>query len=209
MKMQLQFTDYCSMNFAVICFNEGSIKSMMIYDMVIYLQTYPFDWHTCEFTLRPFQEPSLRLLKLSKVSYVKSHQSPEFFHAQTCSAFQKMEAIQGFNYTLIGYHITLQRMRLAKIISHYVPVTLYTWASFTSFDLRNSNLVGDRIGFLVTLFMVVVSMIISQTNSSPGGNQITSIGEIHEQFRNILQRKSHNLSWNVLQKAVSYFRVVA
>ncbi len=68
------------------------------------------------------------------------------------------------------------RIPTALLISHYVPVTLFTWASFASFELRPEH-GTDRIGFLVTLFLVLVSMIAFQTNSSPGGNVITSVGK--------------------------------
>ncbi len=66
---------------------------------------------------------------------------------------------------------------MAVLISHYVPVTLFTWTSFASFELRPEH-GNDRIGFLVTLFLVLVSMIAFQTNSSPGGNIITSVGKL-------------------------------
>ena len=68
------------------------------------------------------------------------------------------------------------RIVTALLISHYIPVTLFTVASFTSFSLA-LNRGNDRIGFLVTLFLVLVSMNISITNTSPGGNMITSVGK--------------------------------
>ena len=69
------------------------------------------------------------------------------------------------------------RIVTALLISHYIPVTLFTLASFSSFSLA-LNHGNDRIGFLVTLFLVLVSMNISITNTSPGGNLITSVGNL-------------------------------
>ena len=61
------------------------------------------------------------------------------------------------------------------LISLYIPITLFTWSSFSSFDMTPDS-GGDRMGFLITLFMVIVAMITSTSNQSPGGNVVTSIG---------------------------------
>ncbi len=62
------------------------------------------------------------------------------------------------------------------VIAHYVPLTLFTVSSFSSFDLE-PNSGNDRIGFLVTLFLVMVSMSVSVTNRTPGANLITFVGK--------------------------------
>ena len=62
------------------------------------------------------------------------------------------------------------------MITNLVPVTLFTTASFASFDLE-ANKGNDRIGFLITLFLVMVSIASGITAESPGANEITYIGE--------------------------------
>ena len=67
------------------------------------------------------------------------------------------------------------RITSGFIISHYIPITMFTWASFASFELRPEH-GTDRMGYLMTLILVVVSMISYQTHSSPGGHIITAVG---------------------------------
>ena len=62
------------------------------------------------------------------------------------------------------------------LIVNYVPLLLFTVASFSSFDIE-ANKGNDRIGFLITLFLVMVSMSVNITNMTPGANVITFIGE--------------------------------
>ena len=62
-----------------------------------------------------------------------------------------------------------------ELIVHYVPLTLLTLASFSSFSME-ANRGNDRIGFLITLFLVMVSMAAGVTARTPGANQITLIG---------------------------------
>lgn len=68
------------------------------------------------------------------------------------------------------------RIIFPYVITNLVPVTLFTTASFASFDLE-ANKGNDRIGFLITLFLVMVSIASGITAESPGANEITYIGK--------------------------------
>ncbi len=57
----------------------------------------------------------------------------------------------------------LCRVVYPAMIANYVPLTLFTIASFSSFDIE-ANKGNDRIGFLITLFLVMVSMSVNITN---------------------------------------------
>ena len=70
----------------------------------------------------------------------------------------------------------LARVMSPDLIVNYVPLTLFTVASFSSFDIE-ANKGNDRIGFLITLFLVMVSIASGITAESPGANEITYIGE--------------------------------
>ena len=67
------------------------------------------------------------------------------------------------------------RIMFPELISNYVPMMLFTLASFSSFDME-PNRGNDRIGFLITLFLVLSTMSVNITGQTPGANQITFIG---------------------------------
>ena len=145
----------------------------------IFLQPYPFDIHECSFGLRPLidTDVQLNLINLSFDEDVALGVFTADFEKHSDTSI----IVEDTKFSFIGYNIDLKRIPTSYIISHYIPVTLYTWASFSSFDLRHGTN-NDRIGFLVTLFLVLANMMISQTNSSPGGNIVTSIGKSFSAF---------------------------
>ena len=119
-------------------------------------------------------------MKLTKLTSSFTSQSIEAFKSRISEKLEFFQNIDEILYDSIGYEIQIDRISIAYIISHYIPVTFFTWASFSSFELRMS-VGGNRIGFIVVLFMVLVSMIMNQTDRSPGGNIITSIGQLLQQ----------------------------
>ena len=70
---------------------------------------------------------------------------------------------------------SVSRIMYPELISNYLPMTLFTLASFSSFYMQ-PNKGNDRIGFLITLFLVLSTMTVNITSKTPGANQITFIG---------------------------------
>ena len=140
-------------------------------------QMYPFDKNECSFGIRPLFDTKLRL-NLLNLTFSNRNTGAEYFKSEISRSSKSSIVLKNSKFSFIGYNISIKRIWTCFIVSHYIPVTLYTWASFSSFDLRQ-GVNCDRIGFLVTLFLVLANMMITQTNSSPGGNMVTSIGNYY------------------------------
>jgi hypothetical protein len=81
----------------------------------------------------------------------------------------------GANKSSVQVFILMERIPTSLVIAFYTPMTLLTWVAFASFELRPEH-GTDRVGFLVTLLLIMVPMTACISISSPGGNIVTSIG---------------------------------
>ena len=75
----------------------------------------------------------------------------------------------GWNYTLTGIDIWLNRYKTPFLLQFYLPSAMFVFISWISFVIPHDS--GERTGMIVTLLLVVVSMYLAVVAASPKGKE--------------------------------------
>ena len=73
----------------------------------------------------------------------------------------------GWNYSVTGVDISLNRYTTPFLLQFYLPSVMFVLISWISFVIPHDS--GERTGMIVTLLLVVVSMYLAVVAASPKG----------------------------------------
>ena len=120
---------------------------------------YPFDYHSCPFTILSYLFTEKIINCSSAFAYTVENQRNLQHHVDITDLApeNRYVGVQGNRFAMCGFTINLHRNRVQIFFQVYLTCILFVIVSWASFII-NPEVVPGRMGLLVTIFLVLINI---------------------------------------------------
>lgn len=120
---------------------------------------YPFDYHSCPFTILSYLFTEKIINCSSAFAYTHENQRNLQHHVDITDLApeNRYVGVQGNRFAMCGFTINLQSNRIQIFCQVYLPCILFVVVSWASFIIY-PEVVPGRMGLLVTIFLVLINI---------------------------------------------------
>ena len=157
------------------------VKVKIVLNCQMAYDNYPFDFHTCFFRVGSFYNPIEIWDCTSKVYSDSSRQRNLQYHIDITDLRRNEskieETLSGRTWATCGFKIAIVRKKSQIFVQVYLTSVLLVALSWVSFII-NPEVVPGRMGLLVTVFLMLITLFISVKRDAPSSNGFLNAADL-------------------------------
>ena len=157
------------------------VKVKIVLNCQMAYDSYPFDFHTCFFRVGSFYNPIEIWDCTSKVHFDSSRQRNLQYHIDITDLRRNEskieETLSGRTWATCGFKVAMKRKKSQIFVQVYLTSVLLVALSWVSFII-NPEVVPGRMGLLVTVFLMLLTLFISVKRDAPPSNDFLNAADL-------------------------------
>ena len=157
------------------------VKVKIVLNCQMTYDSYPFDFHTCFFRVGSFYNPIEIWDCTSKVYFNSSRQRNLQYHIDITDLRRNErkieETLSGRTWATCGFKVAMMRKKSQIFVQVYLTSVLLVALSWVSFII-NPEVVPGRMGLLVTVFLMLITLFISVKRDAPSSNDFLNAADL-------------------------------
>ena len=157
------------------------VKVKIVLNCQMAYDSYPFDFHTCFFRVGSFYNPIEIWDCTSKVHFDSSRQRNLQYHIDITDLRRNErkieETLSGRTWATCGFKVAMMRKKSQIFVQVYLTSVLLVALAWVSFIIH-PEVVPGRMGLLVTVFLMLITLFISVKRDAPSSNGFLNAADL-------------------------------